>query len=60
LNQACIALIHKEVGTVIQVSKIYETPFGRDAFTIALGFAYVLSAHKVLNLVLKIEKTRAK
>jgi 7,8-dihydro-6-hydroxymethylpterin-pyrophosphokinase len=24
--QACIVLIHKEIGTVIQVSKVYETP----------------------------------
>ena len=33
--QSCIALIHQEVGTVVQVSKLYETPawgFESDAF----------------------------
>ena len=58
--EACIALIHKEVGTVIQVSKIYETPswgFESDAFyNCALVLHTFHTAQKVLNLVLKIEK----
>lgn len=58
--EACIALIHKEVGTVIQVSKIYETPswgFESDAFyNCALVLHTFHSAQKVLNLVLKVEK----
>ena len=58
--EVCIALIHKEVGTVIQVSKIYETPswgFESDAFyNCALVLHTFHTAQKVLNLVLKIEK----
>ena len=58
--EACIALIHKEVGTVIQVSKIYETPswgFESDAFyNCALVLHTFHTAQKVLNLVLKVEK----
>lgn len=58
--EACIALINREVGTVIQVSKIYETPswgFESDAFyNCALVLHTFHSAQKVLNLVLKVEK----
>jgi 7,8-dihydro-6-hydroxymethylpterin-pyrophosphokinase len=57
--QACIALIHKEVGTVIQVSKVTETPswgFESDAFIIAPWFAYV---HTLKSLEFSV-KTREK
>jgi deoxyguanosine kinase len=56
----CIELIHREVGTVIKVSKIYETPswgFESNAFyNCALVLHTFSSAHKVLTQVLKIEK----
>ncbi|MDG2432151.1 2-amino-4-hydroxy-6-hydroxymethyldihydropteridine diphosphokinase [Flavobacterium sp.] len=58
--EVCIALIHKEIGTVIQVSKIYETPswgFESAAFyNCALVLHSFHTAQKVLNLALKIEK----
>ncbi|MBP1225547.1 2-amino-4-hydroxy-6-hydroxymethyldihydropteridine diphosphokinase [Flavobacterium sp. 1355] len=58
--QSCIGLIHQEVGTVIQVSRLYETPawgFESDAFyNCALTLHTSLSAQKILNQVLKIEK----
>src|SRR4051812_7316366 len=58
--ESCIALIHQEVGTVIQVSKLYETPawgFESDAFyNCALLLHSTLSAQKILNQVLKVEK----
>lgn len=58
--QACIALIHKEIGTVIQVSKVYEMPswgFESDAFyNCALLLHTFHTAQKVLNLALKVEK----
>jgi 2-amino-4-hydroxy-6-hydroxymethyldihydropteridine diphosphokinase len=58
--QSSIALIHKEVGTVIQVSKIYETPswgFESDAFyNCAVVLHTFHTAQKVLNLALKVEK----
>lgn len=58
--QSCIELIHQEVGTVIQVSRLYETPawgFESDAFyNCALTLHTSLSAQKILNQVLKIEK----
>jgi deoxyguanosine kinase len=58
--ESCIALIHQEVGTVIQVSKLYETPawgFESDAFyNCALLLHTNLSAQKILNQVLKVEK----
>ncbi|KLT71762.1 MULTISPECIES: 2-amino-4-hydroxy-6-hydroxymethyldihydropteridine diphosphokinase [Flavobacterium] len=56
----CIRLIHQEVGTIIQVSKLYETPawgFESDAFyNCALILHTNASAQKVLNQVLKVEK----
>jgi 2-amino-4-hydroxy-6-hydroxymethyldihydropteridine diphosphokinase len=56
----CIDLIHQEVGTVIQVSKLYQTPawgFESDAFyNCALLLHSTASAQKILNQVLKIEK----
>ncbi len=57
---SCIALIHQEVGTVIRVSRLYETPawgFESDAFyNCALVLHSNSSAQKILNQVLKIEK----
>jgi deoxyguanosine kinase len=56
----CIDLIHQEVGTVIQVSRLYQTPawgFESDAFyNCALLLHSTASAQKILNQVLKIEK----
>lgn len=56
----CIALIHQEIGTVIQVSKVYETAawgFDSDAF---YNCALVLHTHfpaaEVLLKVLSIEQ----
>lgn len=58
--QKCIDLIHQKVGTVIQVSKLYETPawgFESDAFyNCALLLHTTSSAQKILSHVLKIEK----
>ena len=56
----CIALIHQEIGTVIKVSKLYESPswgFDSDAFyNCALLIHTTNSAQKVLSQVLKVEK----
>jgi len=58
--QKCIDLIHQKVSTVIQVSKLYETPawgFESDAFyNCALLLHTNSSAQKILNQVLKVEK----
>ncbi|AWK04372.1 2-amino-4-hydroxy-6-hydroxymethyldihydropteridine diphosphokinase [Flavobacterium crocinum] len=58
--QNCIDLIHQNVGTVIQVSKLYETPawgFESDAFyNCALLLHANSSAQKILSQVLKVEK----
>ncbi|KRD08109.1 7,8-dihydro-6-hydroxymethylpterin-pyrophosphokinase [Flavobacterium sp. Root901] len=58
--KSCIDLIHQEVGTVIRVSKLYETPawgFESDAFyNCALLLHTASSAQKILNQVLKVEK----
>jgi len=58
--EKCIDLIHQNVGTVIQVSKLYETPawgFESDAFyNCALLLHTNSSAQKVLNQILKVEK----
>lgn len=58
--ESCIDLIHREVGTVIQVSKLYETPawgFESDAFyNCALLLHSNLSAQKILSQILKVEK----
>ncbi|SHM49013.1 2-amino-4-hydroxy-6-hydroxymethyldihydropteridine diphosphokinase [Flavobacterium chilense] len=58
--QNCIDLIHQEVGTVIRVSRLYETPawgFESDAFyNCALILHTASSAQKVLSQVLKVEK----
>ena len=56
----CIALIHQGIGTVIKVSKLYESPswgFDSDAFyNCALLIHTTSSASKVLTQVLKVEK----
>jgi len=58
--QKCIDLIHQNVGTVIEVSKLYETPawgFESDAFyNCALLLHTYSSAQKILNQILKVEK----
>lgn len=56
----CIQLIHLEIGTVIKISKLYETPswgFDSDAFyNCALVLHTFMSANKILSKILKIEK----
>lgn len=56
----CIQLIHQEVGTVIKISNLYESPswgFESDAFyNCALVLHTYLSANKILSKILKIEK----
>lgn len=56
----CVALIHKKIGTVLKVSKIYEMPswgFESDAFyNCALVLHTFSSPHKILKEALKIEK----
>ena len=55
-----LELIHQQVGSIIKVSKLYETPawgFESDAFyNCALVLHTNSSAQKVLSQVLKIEK----
>jgi deoxyguanosine kinase len=58
--ERALALIHQEIGTVIKVSRLYETPswgFDSDAF---LNGALLIHSYKtpleILDLVLKIEK----
>ncbi|PAM91888.1 2-amino-4-hydroxy-6-hydroxymethyldihydropteridine diphosphokinase [Flavobacterium sp. IR1] len=56
----CINLIHKEVGTVLKVSRLYETPawgFESGAFyNCALVLHSTASAQKILTQILKVEK----
>ncbi len=58
--EKCIELIHQEVGTVIKISKLYETPswgFDSDAFyNCALVLHTFMSANKILLKILNIEK----
>ncbi|ESU29474.1 2-amino-4-hydroxy-6-hydroxymethyldihydropteridine pyrophosphokinase [Flavobacterium limnosediminis JC2902] len=58
--QTCISLIHKTIGTVIRVSKVYETPswgFKSDAFyNCALLLHTAFSADKILSKILEAEK----
>lgn len=55
----CIELIHQEVGTVIKISKLYETPswgFDSDAFyNCALVLHTFKSANTILTKILNIE-----
>jgi len=56
----CIQLIHQEIGTVIKISKLYETPswgFDSDAFyNCALILHTFMSANTILTKILNIEK----
>ena len=58
--ETCIALIHQGIGTVIKVSRLYESPswgFDSDAFyNCALLIHSTSSAQKILAQVLKVEK----
>lgn len=58
--QDCLRLLHQEIGTLIKVSNLYESPswgFDSDAFyNCALVLHTTSSAHKILNTILKIEK----
>ncbi|WJS96421.1 2-amino-4-hydroxy-6-hydroxymethyldihydropteridine diphosphokinase [Flavobacterium johnsoniae] len=58
--QNCIDLIHQKVGSVVKVSKLYETPawgFESDAFYNCALLLYTnSSAQKILNQILKVEK----
>lgn len=58
--QNAITLIHKNIGTVIRVSRLYETPswgFESDAFyNCALLLHTYFSAETVLNKIFSIEK----
>lgn len=58
--QTCISLIHKTIGTVIRVSKVYETPswgFESDAFyNCALLLHTSFSPEKTLSKILETEK----
>ncbi|MBP6757922.1 MAG: 2-amino-4-hydroxy-6-hydroxymethyldihydropteridine diphosphokinase [Flavobacterium sp.] len=58
--ELCLQLIHQEIGTIIRVSKLYETPswgFDSDAFyNCALVIHTFASAEKILQQVLHIER----
>lgn len=58
--ELCLQLIHQEIGTVIRVSKLYETPswgFDSDAFfNCALVIHTFASAEKILQKVLQVER----
>lgn len=58
--QTCIGLIHKNIGTVLRVSKLYETPswgFESDAFyNCALLLHTAFPAEKILEKILDTEK----
>lgn len=56
----CLQLIHQEIGTILKISKLYETPswgFDSDAFyNCALVLHTFSSANKILDQVLEIEE----
>ncbi|WP_348813360.1 2-amino-4-hydroxy-6-hydroxymethyldihydropteridine diphosphokinase [Flavobacterium maritimum] len=58
--ERCLQLIHLEIGTVIRVSRLYETPswgFDSEAFYNCALVLHTFSApNKILSQVLKIEK----
>lgn len=58
--ELCLELIHQEIGTIIKVSHLYETPswgFESEAFyNCALVLHTSYSAQKILALVLEVEK----
>jgi 2-amino-4-hydroxy-6-hydroxymethyldihydropteridine diphosphokinase len=55
-----LEMIHREIGTIIKISKLYETPswgFDSDAFyNCALVIHTFSSAHKILEQILNIER----
>ncbi len=55
-----LEMIHREIGTIIRISKLYETPswgFDSDAFyNCALVIHTFSSAHKILEQILSIER----
>ena len=57
----CLQLIHQEVGTVVRVSSLYESPswgFESDAFYNCAVLIHTFSeAEVVLNQILELEKT---
>ena len=59
--ERCIAAIHQEIGTVIKVSKLYETPSwgfeSEDFYNCALIVHTHKTAHKILDEVLLLEET---
>src|SRR5688572_6075216 len=56
----CIALIHSHAGTVVRISKVYETPawgFEGDAFyNVALLLHTSLAAEDLLEKILDVEE----
>ena len=58
--ELCLQLIHQKIGTIIKVSKLYETPswgFDSDAFyNCALVIHTFATAEKVLEQVLSVER----
>ncbi|TDP58149.1 2-amino-4-hydroxy-6-hydroxymethyldihydropteridine diphosphokinase [Flavobacterium dankookense] len=58
--ERCITAIHQEIGTVIKVSKLYETPSwgfeSEDFYNCALIVHTYKTAHKVLDEVLLLEE----
>lgn len=58
--ELCLQMIHQKIGTVIRVSKLYETPswgFDSDAFyNCALVIHTFASAEKILEQVLSVER----
>lgn len=58
--ELCLQLIHQEIGTIIRVSRLYETPswgFDSDPFyNCALVIHAFASAEKILQQVLHIER----
>ncbi|HEU0137842.1 MAG TPA: 2-amino-4-hydroxy-6-hydroxymethyldihydropteridine diphosphokinase, partial [Flavobacterium sp.] len=57
----CIDLIHRQIGTVVIVSKVYETPAwgfnGAAFYNCALVMHTDLAANDILELVLKTEES---
>jgi len=56
----CLQLIHRDIGTIIKISKLYETPswgFDSDAFYNCVLVLHTFeSAEKILTKILDIEK----
>jgi deoxyguanosine kinase len=58
--ELCLQLIHQEIGTIIRVSKLYESPswgFDSDAFyNCAILIHSIAPADKILEKVLNVER----